>query len=108
MRGWIIKLWVRSQDKMLLEKVDGITLARCDRDGVEIYSTSTGRIFGIYKTQERALEVLDEIQKILTPVITYERKTPKESIQDGIYQIRQEVDMKIQELSTYVYQMPKE
>ena len=56
-----MELWIRSQDKMLLEKVDGITL---DRKGVEIYSTSTGRIFGIYKTKERALEVLDEIQKL--------------------------------------------
>ena len=55
-----MELWVRSQNKMLLEKVDGITL---DIKCLEIYSTRTGRILGNYKTKERTLEVLNEIQE---------------------------------------------
>ena len=55
-------LWIRSQDKTLLEKTDGITL---NKEGLEIYSTSTGRTLGVYKTKERALEVLDEIDEFV-------------------------------------------
>lgn len=55
-------LWVRSQTKTLLEKIDGIAL---NDKGLEIYSTKTGRIFGTYKTKERALEVLDEIDEFV-------------------------------------------
>ena len=59
-------LWIRSQDKRILQKIDNIfTNANyddkrictiCDNDVVEL---------GQYKSKERALEVLNEIQNIL-------------------------------------------
>ena len=58
-----MSLWIRSQDKRILQKIDNIfTNANyddkrictiCDNDVVEL---------GQYKSKERALEVLDEIQ----------------------------------------------
>lgn len=67
-------LWIRSQDEEFLMKIDNISL------GLDVDSNEPCRLFtfvggavtsftlGIYKTKERALEVLDEIQELLEPV----------------------------------------
>lgn len=58
-------LWIRSQDKEVLTRVVDIWK---DADKNEIWSQSSFAIkncLGIYKTKERALEVLDEIQKYM-------------------------------------------
>lgn len=64
-------MWVRSQDKEFLMKVDNINL------GLDVDTNEVTRLFtfvggavtsftlGTYKSKERALEVLDEIQKLL-------------------------------------------
>lgn len=60
-----MELWIRSQDKEVLTRVVDIWK---DADKNEIWSKSsfaTKNCLGIYKTKERALEVLDEIQKLL-------------------------------------------
>ena len=60
-----MELWIRSQDKEVLTRVVDIWK---DADTNEIWSKSsfaTKNCLGIYKTKERALEVLDEIQKLL-------------------------------------------
>ena len=57
-----MELWIRSQDKEVLTRVVDIWK---DADKNEIWSKSsfaTKNCLGIYKTKERALEVLDEIQ----------------------------------------------
>lgn len=63
-----MSIWVRSQDKEFLMKVDNINL------GLDVDTNEPTRIFtfvdgtvtsftlGTYKSKERALEVLDEIQ----------------------------------------------
>ena len=58
-----MELWIRSQDKEYLEKVDKIELF----DGLNNDWTlqSVYRVLGRYKTKERALEILDEIQNEL-------------------------------------------
>ena len=55
-----MELLVRSQDKLLLTKIDYILV-----NGLDIFNQN--QIIGTYKTKERALEVLDEIQNILKP-----------------------------------------
>lgn len=62
-------LWIRSQDEEFLMKIDNINL------GLDLDSNEPCRLFtfvggavtsftlGIYKSRERALEVLDEIQE---------------------------------------------
>lgn len=56
-------LWIRSQDREVLTRVVDIWK---DADKNEIWAQSSFAIkncLGIYKTEERALEVLDEIQE---------------------------------------------
>ena len=60
-----MELWIRSQDKTTL-----INTRRIDVDDNNIIVWDEGRYaseiyLGIYKTKERALEVLDEIQDLL-------------------------------------------
>ena len=67
-----MELWIRSQDKSNLKKVNNIYVEEITKD----YDSWVGNIYsqpyvitsdegnlGFYATKERALEVLDEIQK---------------------------------------------
>lgn len=55
-----MNLWIRSQDRTILKKVNTIGIVE-DRDFWSI-DENLMVSFGKYKTKERALEVLDEIQ----------------------------------------------
>ena len=64
-----MELWIRSQDKEILIKVDRIGIEKFD-DGYGIVTyerigTKNEFGLGLYKSRERSLEVLDEIQKYL-------------------------------------------
>ena len=65
-----MELWIRSQDKELIQKVNiGIMYLKdaTNRDCIANRDNETGfSILGEYKTKERALEVLDEIQDMIT------------------------------------------
>lgn len=63
-----MELWIRSQNKELLVKVSDLYVVK----GVECknledgYDIENGDFrFGRYRTKERALEVLDEIEKYI-------------------------------------------
>lgn len=62
-----MELWIRQQDKTILQKVDNLLIS--DGNNAEgtfnIYTNSlpAQNVLGRYKTKERALEVLDEIQE---------------------------------------------
>ena len=58
-----MELWIRSQDKTFLRKVNTIGII----EGSDFWFISENLItdFGKYKSKERALEVLDEIQNRL-------------------------------------------
>lgn len=58
-----MELWVRSQDKTFLRKVNTIGIVE-GRDFWSIDENLTVS-FGKYKTKERAIEILDEIQDLL-------------------------------------------
>ena len=58
-----MELWVRSQDRIKLIKVDEVKIETVKGGNTFIYSHATD--LGTYKTKERALKVLDEIQKII-------------------------------------------
>ena len=89
-----MELWVRSQNKELLIK------------------TPEGgyRILGVYKSKERAIEILDEMQNSLQPTIEYKPIVQEEYNPSYKYKHFVKVDdnVEIKELSTFVYQMPKE
>lgn len=62
-----MSLWIRSQDRELLMKSPEFRYnQKNDNHSILAYDTmGVYRILGTYKTKERALEVLDEIQNIL-------------------------------------------
>ena len=55
-------LWVRSQKGLILKKINELMVEH--KAGENIYFITDGRscVLGEYETNERALEVLDEIQ----------------------------------------------
>lgn len=100
---------MRSQDKKSLRIVSNINIIHEDDKFFICNYTGIANIkLGKYEYEKRALEILNEIQNILKPKIIYNQSNPIETMSDAIYQIKQDVDMKIQELSTYVYEMPIE
>lgn len=82
-----MELWVRSQDRLCLVKADLLVIEdneiRNYVKGSEFYEHV---VLGTYKTKERALEILDEIQDIID-LCTDKKLTP---------------------LPTAIYEMPKE
>ncbi len=81
-------MWIRSQDKEELRNVNNIEIMKFDG---EKYTTilGDGCHLGIYSTKEKALKVLDEIQKEIIYLDTHEMLSNM-----GTYKIN------------YVYQMP--
>ena len=106
-------LWIRSQDKRILQKVDNIYL-NANYDNRRI-CTNDSRDYesdlGEYKTKERALEVLDEIQNILKPKYILDSSSIKPNgdswVENGVIMQNYNANAKIEELSTCVYEMPE-
>ena len=127
-------LWIRSQDRLTMMKVNDIRIIdyrglkeqlqksilsfMSDMDQMKSYLDKDGwglscneTCLGIYETKERALSVLDEIQNLIKPrIITtnYECEI-KENLSKLGFDLRMiPQKAEIQELSTIVYEMPKE
>ena len=60
-------LWIRSQNRKMMEKAVAVKIAHYKENGKTTNSIviNNDYIFGEYATEERALEVLDEIQSFL-------------------------------------------
>lgn len=87
-----MELWIRSQDKMLLSKAVDIRIV-IEQEGASIIDDTTSYILGMYKSEKRALEVLDEIQKA----------------QLGNYHYRCPSNVKVSNNeNTIVYEMPED
>ena len=114
-----MNLWVRSQDKTNLVKIRQISLNYQNNKQIianytpESYENSGlyYELLGTYKTKERALEVLDEIQNILKPKYILNTSSIKPDgdfyEENGVIFQKYNANAKIEELSTFVYQMPK-
>ena len=57
-----MKLWIRSQDKEILLKVNELEI---EANMIIAFDNNKYQCLGTYKTKERALEVLDEIHQRL-------------------------------------------
>lgn len=106
-----MNLWVRSQDKRILQKVDNIFLdANYGNKRISTYDGDNTEL-GAYKTKERALEILDEIQNILRPKYILDSSSIKPDgnfyVEKGMIFQKYDANAKIEELSTFVYQMPE-
>ena len=111
-----MELWIRSQDRENLIFIKGkLELYKGKFIQTSISPYMTEQHYGIlykdnrlgeYKSKERALEVLYEIQKLLQPQILIKKGKIRGSFDNTI--IREADGFEIKELSTYVYEMPKE
>lgn len=102
-----MNLWVRNQDKTILQKVDNLLIS--DGNNAEgtfnIYTNSlpSQNVLGRYKTKERALEVLDEIQEKIMLINTINIAKDTDSLIACKNVLTEE---KIKGLN-YPYQMPE-
>lgn len=118
-----MELWIRSQDREKLVKInDKIYCEHSEEpldeygDVLYFYDISTDAdILGTYSTEERALEVLDEIQNILVPDIKLLSKKINEDQEDDLSNlktlfsvIQPDGELQIHQLHNVVYQMPQE
>ena len=88
-------LWIRSQNRKMMEKAVAVKIAHYKEDGKMSNSIviNSDYIFGEYATEERTLEVLDEIQKKINLInLGHDFGSPM-------------VDLKN---PSYIYEMPKE
>lgn len=105
-----MELWIRSQDKESLVQCNNYINYFYDDIENEHVIGSHGYTLGVYETKERAIEVLDEIQMLLQPIIKYKPIVQEEYNTLYPYKNFVKVDdnMEIKELSAFVYNMPKE
>ena len=103
-----MELWIRSQDRTTLMKVDRLDIDYSNGLYL-IKSDGFVTLLANYKSEERALEVLDEIQNILKPIIKIKYEyDDSQPIMNGEWLKSLKEENKIEELSTYVYEMPKD
>ena len=93
-------MWIRTQDKMQLVKINEIHI-KVDEDGfvgiwVDDKKENLKYFLGTYKSKERAIEVLDDIQKLLESETYFDRSKLVE------YVISKNISAR------KVYQMPEE
>ena len=102
-----MNLWVRNQDKTILQKVDNLLISDGNNTGgtFNIYTNSlpAQNVLGRYKTKERALEVLDEIEERIMLINTINIAKDTDSLIACKNVLTEE---KIKRLN-YPYQMPE-
>lgn len=101
-----MELWIRTQNKKTLLKVDMININ-------SIRLISNGYVLGEYKTNERALEVLDEIQNMIKPILInteYHSEIKQDTDKVSFDVVMTPIEDKITYLqpNVIVYEMPKE
>lgn len=108
-----MELWIRSQDRKLLCCPNKIFIDEYFEKNAygRFEIRSDWGVLGIY-TEQRALEVLDEIQSILMPKVLLNPKTimPNGDIweENGVVYQNCNAEAKWEQPDTFVYEMPTE
>lgn len=117
-----MELWIRSQDRTDLVKANALWVMDNQiwmevpfyENHKKIGLTITGHNHKLaeYKTKERALEVLNEIQNILKPKFKLDTSSIQENgsswVENGVILQNYTANADFIKLDTYVYEMPKE
>lgn len=117
-----MELWIRSQDRKDLVKVNSLWIMD-NQIWMEVPFYENHKKLGLivsghnhklaeYKTKERALEVLDEIQNILSPKYILDSSSIKAICnsyydENGMIYQKHSANGTIKEISTVVYKMPE-
>lgn len=105
-----MELWIRSQDKEQLRKIVDLKYQKgtIDDGNIEAILGTTQydewEVLGIYKSKERTLEVLDEIQKLLKPIYKITSDFKKSEITGNCQWVENQEYIPIQ---SKVYEMPE-
>lgn len=107
-----MELWIRSQDRKHLMKCEAIMYEETGTGyGLRAFTKNYDFNIGTYKTKERVIEVLDEIQNILKPKYILDSSSIKPDgnfyEETGMIFQKYNANARIEELSTFVYQMPE-
>lgn len=102
-----MELWIRSQDKMKLIPINDELYIPNSRTGEDFGVFYRETMLGYYKTKERTLEVLDEIQNIIyiNKLFNADINAFKKSLEIEGY-TEKEISKALKTISTY--EMPKE
>lgn len=105
-------LWIRSQKKNSLTKITCVYISDDDGNGEYIMGTVDIKmhiLLGRYKSKKRALEIIDEIQKIIKPQLYLKQweSVVKQEVDELVHIVNPTYE-EVKELSTYVYEMPEE
>lgn len=102
-----MNLWVRSQNKTKLVPINDELYIPNSRTGEDFGIFYKDKMLGYYKTKERALEVLDEIQNMIyiNKLFNADINAFQKSLEIGGY-TEQEIVKALRTISTY--EMPKE
>ena len=109
-----MELWIRSQDRENLVLTKGFETQHTNYDGgCQIFAVwqNNYQMVGKYKSKERALEVLDEIQNLLNPMLVFKNCNCTQEMLDNIKEAGTCVvsdNAHIEQIQTCVYEMPKE
>ena len=100
---------MRSQDKEAIARITGVLIEEKEIRGFT--ETTSYYKLGEYATKERALEVLDEIQNILNPMLIFKNAEVDEETLKRIRDVGacwMSNDAKLEQINITVYEMPKE
>lgn len=96
-----MELWIRSQSKEKLVKIENIYISDEIRDGRAIMGCNSAFInqdLGTYATKERALEILDEIENFKDALTIINLSDKKNDL----------IIATVEKLNSFTYKMPKE
>jgi hypothetical protein len=76
-------MWIRSQDKTKLIKIDSVIYGQFNcAHSIRTYIDNSDVILGIYKSKERCIEIINEIQEMIRSIsvgqVTMVFEMPKE------------------------------
>ena len=117
-----MELWIRTQNKMHLLNIESVNINNLDNSSIIGFSIGGQcEVLGEYKTKERTLQVLDEIQKKITEAsflwienngieIMHERQVKflQDAVKEGLPILNSKLQLKSTDIDTIVYEMPKE
>lgn len=84
-------MWIVSQDKEAIFNLDQIINIGIEKTNGQFYIEADGDTVGIYRTEERALQVLEDIHRVygLSELYKYSTEEEREAIMDGLSQVDQ-------------------
>ena len=106
-----MELWIRNQNKGILQRTNALFISHSAENIWSIIDNQNMTKYGEYETRERALDILDEIQNLLNPMLVFKNCNCTQEMLDNIKEAGACVvsdNTHIEQIQTCIYEMPKE